>query len=202
MERSIENIWKEGFEAEKSFSLPVIKNLYTKKSKLVIDKIRATSKKDNISLIPIAILLFAALAYFDKILLGAYVGLLLLVLFILNRKKLKDLEQLDLTSNTYQYLVNYRSQLKGLEIFYTRLLGIGLPLLVIPGYWMFFRGTPVMSGFKSLDVSIQIVILVAISVVLSGLGVGSYKLSNHMLYAKLKTRLGDIISDMEELMKK
>ena len=202
MEKSIENIWNEGFAPDKKFSLPVIKNLYTRKSELLIEKIWSTAKKDNISIIPIAILLFSVLAYFDKILLGGYVAFLLIILFLFNRKNLKELEGLDVTSNTYNYLVNYYTQLKRLQGFYTKLLAIGLPLLVIPCYWIFFRETPIMSDFKSLDLSIQVMILAVISLILSGLGVMSYRLSTHFLYAKLITGLESIISDMEELMKK
>lgn len=201
MEKSIENIWKEGFGTDKSFELPVIRNLYNKKSKLIIDKVRTTSKKDNIGLIPIAIVLFALLAFFNKLVLGIYVSSLLSMLFILNTRKLKDLDRLDLGSNTYLYVVNYQRELKGLQSFYTKLLGIGLPLAVIPGYWLFFQETPVMDSFQSLDMSIQGMILAATAVILSGIGVLSYRLSIHFLYGKLMTRLEVIISDMEEFMK-
>lgn len=201
MERSIENIWKEGFEAEGSLSIPVIKNLYRRKSKLIIDKIRSTSKKDNISLIPIGMVLLVIFVFIGKVLLGAYIGLLIFSLFLLNRKNLSELDKLDVTSNTYEYVLEYYSRLKGLQKFYTRLLGIGLPLLIVPGYWMYFEGTPVMADFKSLNISIQLGIILIVSILLSALGILSYRLSTQLLYGKLLSRLEGIIEDMRDLMK-
>ena len=201
MEKSIENIWKEGFESEKNFKLPVVKDLYNQKSKLIIERIKATSKKDNISIIPIAILLFSLFVFLGKTLLGAYIGFLLVLLFFLNKKMLKKLDQLKVSSNTYQYLTEYHSKLKEIQRFYTNLLGIGLPVVIIPGYWMYFQGTSIMSGFMSLDLIFQIIISMVTAVLLSALGVVGYKLSVQVLYAKSITRLEEIIHDMELLMK-
>ena len=199
MERSIENIWKEGFESEKSFKLPLVKDLYTRKSKLIIDKIKSASKWDNLSLIPMALVLFGLFVFLGKILLGFYLGALLILLFFLNKKMLKKLEVFNTSSNTYQYLINYDAQLKAIQRFYTKLLAIGLPILIIPAYWMYFQRTPMMSAFIGLDILFQIFVVLVISILLSGLGVLSYKLSTHLVYGKLITRIEEIINDMEEL---
>lgn len=201
MEKSIENIWKEGFESDKSFKLPVVKDLYTRKSNLIIDKIKSTTKWDNLSLIPMAVVLLGLFAFFGKLLLGIYVAALIISLFFLNRKMLKRLDQFNPNSNTYQYLINYQFQLKGLQRYYTKLLGIGLPLFVITAYWMYFQGTPIMISFMELDIYLQIFITAGITIILSGLGVLGYKLSTHLVYGKLLTRIEEIINDMEELMK-
>ncbi|WP_026837449.1 hypothetical protein [Gillisia sp. JM1] len=201
MERSIENIWKEGFESNKSFKLPFVKDLYTRKSNLIIDKIKSTSKWDNISLIPMAIFLFGLFTYLDKLLLGIYVGALILSLFFLNKKMLKKMDQFNPSSNTYEYLINYYSQLKAIQKFYNKLLAIGPPILIIPAYWIYFQGTPVMSNFMGLDIYFQILLVAAIAILLSGLGMLSYKLSTHLVYGKLISRIEEIINDMEELEK-
>lgn len=201
MEKSIENIWKEGFESNKSFKLPLVKDLYTRKSKLIIDNIKSTSKWDNISLIPMAIILFGVFIFLDKVVLGSYVGILLILLFFLNKRMMKNLDQFNPNSNTYQYLTNYYSQLKTIQKYYTKLLAIGVPIFIIPAYCMYFKETPMMSNFKGLDISLQILIFVIIALFLSGIGLISYKLSTHLLYGKLITRIEEIIKDMEELMK-
>ncbi len=201
MERSIENIWKEGFESDKSFELPVVRDLYTRKSKLILDKIKSTSKWDNLSLIPMAIVLFGVFMFLGKMLLGFYIGALLVLLFFLNKKMLKKVDMFNPSSNTYQYLINYDSQLKSIQKFYTKLLAIGPPILIIPAYWMYFQGTSVMSGFKGLDIYSQILIIVVTAILLSGIGIFSYKLSTHVLYGKLIMRIEEIIKDMEDLQK-
>ncbi|SDR71922.1 hypothetical protein SAMN04487764_0404 [Gillisia sp. Hel1_33_143] len=201
MERSIENIWKEGFESDKSLKSPLVKDLYTKKSKLIIDKIKSASKWDNLSLIPMALVLFGLFVFLGKMLLGFYLGALLILLFFLNKKMLKKVDGFNSSANTYLYLINYDTQLKAIQRFYTKLLAIGLPILIIPAYWLYFQGTPLISGFMGADMSFQILIVVAIALLLSGLGVLSYKLSTHVVYGKLIKRIEAIIHDMEELEK-
>lgn len=200
MERSIENIWKEGFEAEGNISAPVVSDLYHKKSKLLIDKFRTASKKDNISIIPIAIMLLLGLIFLGKVYLGIYVSILLFSMFFLNKRNLVKLNQISLSSSTYQYLKDYQLRLKEMQKFYIGLLGIGLPILVIPAYLMFFSGAPAMAAFKDLDLVVQITGILVVALVLSGMGILSYRLSTHLIYTKLLTRLDDIIADMEELM--
>lgn len=202
MERSIENIWKEGFQAEEKLSAPVISNLYKRKSKLVIQQINNRSKKDNLSLIPVALIMFGVLAFIGKALLGLYVVVLISALFFLNKKTLKNLETIDIKTNTYEYLITYRNQIKNITTKTTWLLGIGLPIAIIPAYWIFFDGTKVMTNFKELALGIEILIVVGMTVVLSLLGVLSYRLSTRIMYARLLERLESTIEDMEELMKK
>jgi len=201
MERSIENIWKEGFESDKSFELPLVKDLYTRKSKLIIDKIKSTSKWDNLSLIPMAIFLFGLFTFLSKVILGIYVAALILLLFFLNKRMMKKLDQFDAGSNTYQYLTTYYTQLKIIQKFYIKLMAIGIPVFIIPAYWMYFLETPMMIDFMGLGIYFQIIIVAVTASLLSGLGVLCYKLSTHLVYGKLTTRIEEIINDMEELMK-
>ncbi|TBW30156.1 hypothetical protein [Gramella sp. KN1008] len=199
MERSIENIWKEDFDSEKSFKVPVVRNLYDRKSKMLIERIRSTSKKDNISLIPIAVVFAVGFILMGQFILGIYFGMIFMLLFFLNRRKLRQLDELRVTSNTYKYIVGYYSQLKNMQRYYTWLLGIGLPILILPACWMYFKDTPIWISFLEFEVSVQLLILVLAAISLSGLGILSYRLSTHILYSSLFTRLKGIISDMEDL---
>jgi hypothetical protein len=80
-------------------------------------------------------------------------------------------------------------------------LATGVPIFIIPAYWIYFQETPMMSDFMGLDINFQILIFVITALILSGLGLITYKLSTHFLYSKLITRIEEIINDMEELMK-
>lgn len=201
MERSIENIWKKGFEAEKGLSAPVISNLYKRKSRLVIQQINSTSKKDNLSLLPIAVIILAIFAFIGKVILGIYVAVLILALFFLNKKMLKGLEILDIRDNTYNYLLNYRNQLKRITIYTTWLIGVGLPLVTIPAYWMFFQDTKMLTKFNQLDLTLEILFILGLAVFLSMLGILCYRLTTKIVYGRLLAKLETTIEDMEDLMK-
>ncbi|SFN26966.1 hypothetical protein [Salegentibacter flavus] len=201
MERSIENIWKKGFEAEKGLSAPVVSNLYKRKSGLVIQQINSTSKKDNLSLLLIAVILLAIFAFIGKVILGIYVAVLIIALFFLNKKMLKGLETLDIRDNTYSYLLNYRIQLKRIMRFTTLLIGLGLPLVTIPAYWMFFQGTKMLTKFRQLDLALEILLILGLAVFLSVLGILCYRLATKIVYGRLLARLESTIEDMEDLMK-
>ena len=115
MERSIENIWKKGFKAEEKLSLPVISNLYKRKSGLIIDQISNTSKKDNLSLLPMAVVIFGVFAFIGKVMLGIYLAVFIIALFFLNKKMLNDLKDLDIKDNTYNYFSHFVPRVRGLR---------------------------------------------------------------------------------------
>ena len=88
MDKSIEELWSKGFQDEKYLIPPVIDDLYTKKSKLTVDKLKSVSKKDNWSMIPLSIIILIFFIIKSKLLFGLYMSALILSLFFLNRKKL------------------------------------------------------------------------------------------------------------------
>ena len=201
MERSIENIWEKGFEAENKISVPVISNLYKKKSGLIIQQISNTSKKDNLSLLPMAVVIFGVFAFIGKVMLGIYLAVFIIALFFLNKKMLNDLKDLDIKDNTYNYLLRYRNQVKRIIIYTTWLIGLGLPLVTLPAYWMFFRDAKVFAKFKQLDFTMEMLLIIGMAVFLSILGILSYRLVTKIVYGRLLARLESIIEDMEDLMK-
>lgn len=201
MERSIENIWKKGFEAEEKLSAPVVSNLYERKSKLLVEQIKRTTRKDNFSLIPVGIVIFGILVFMGKVILGFYVAALITALYFLNQRKLKELEMLDVKNSTYDYLLNYRNQIKSIMKFSTRLMGVGFPLVSIPAYWLFFKDSAIMNKFGQLDLASELLIVAGMAALLSILGILAYRVSTAVIYGKLLVRLESTIEDMEELMK-
>lgn len=202
MEKSIENIWKEGFKAEENLSAPRISNLYKRKSKLIIQQINRKTKKDNLSLIPVALIIFGILVFFDEIIIGIYAVVLILTLFFVNKKMLRNLDKFDIKTNTYDYLITYRDQIKIIIKNSTWIAGLGFPLAIIPAYWMFFDGTKIMTNFKELTLGVEVLIIVGLALIFSLFGILGYRLSTRMVYGGLLERLESTIEDMEELMKK
>ena len=200
MGKSIESIWNEGFLNNEMLVAPKLNNLYTKKSTLLIEKIKKTYTVDNKSIIPIALLFAAGFSYAGHVTLGLYGMALMIALFFLNRTKLQKLEKIKITSSSYQYLVAYKNIIKELKNFSSKLLAFGLPIAIIPGYWLFFRKTDL---FQQLILKIEtpylILIVTGLALLISFLGVLIYKLSTAIVYGNLIKKLDEIIDDMETL---
>jgi hypothetical protein len=104
MEKSIENIWKEGFLKSDALVAPKINNLYSQKSIHIIDKFKRMFKINLIAIVAFSFV-FLMVSFFVGIpITGIIFFVTLSVLVIINKKLLDDLEKLDMSVNSYQYL--------------------------------------------------------------------------------------------------
>lgn len=202
MEQSIEQLWRNGFLEKETLKAPVIHDLYSRKSKLVTDKIFRTFKINNLLLLPFALLLGGAFIYQGNWMLGVYGATIFITLFFLNRKKMGDLKKIDIKADTYHYLVEFCKQSDGIMRYYTGLLAIGTPIVVWPAYWLVFRNdAEVMQALASAPYWVVACWVLLITLVLSGVGVGAYRLELRMMYGRYYRQIKEMISDMEELRK-
>jgi len=202
MEKSIESIWTQGFLNQGDLLAPKINKLYKQKSNLVIEKYKRTCRTDNIFLIPMALIFGAGFSYAGHIDIGIYGMVLIISLFFMNRKKLKTLDAVDLKTDCYKYLVNFRKGIKELMAYSSRLLIFGFPLVVLPTYWMFFRKMEMYHKFIAKVDTIYIVLFVVIiALVLSAFGFMALKFSAKVVYGNMIKKMDEMIADMEELRK-
>lgn len=201
MEKSIEQIWNTGFLKDDKLLAPKINNLYNKKSRLLIEKLKRTYTIDNKSIIPMAVVFFAVSAYFEHYLLGIYIAVLLLAMFFLNRKKLRELEKISILNSNYEYLLEYRQMLEALKSFYTKFLALGLPVAGMMGYYLYFRNTAMFNKFLLQDLWLQLSIILGIAILLAVLGVGAYRITAGMVYGSFLKKMNELIADMKELRK-
>lgn len=199
MENSIEKIWTKGFLKEEALVAPKINNLYGRKSKLLIEKLKRTYRTDNRSIIPLALLSVIGFTLIDHMILGVYVMTVMICMFILNKKKLASLERIEVNSSSYEYLLEYREMFFQLKRFYTRLLGLGLPFVGSIGYFLFFWKSPVLKDFLQLELIYIIGILLGLAILLSIVGVAAYRLSLKITYGRFIRKLEEMITDMNEL---
>jgi|GEM_PF-1235817 len=200
MEKSINDIWTKGFENPNELSIPKVMNLYNQKSKLLLEKIKKTYQTDNKSLIPIAILFAVGLSLAGHILIGFYGMILMIGLFFFNIKLLNNLENIQITSSNYDYLIAYKKNMSHVINATTKLLGIGLPFAVIPSFWLFYRNTEVYFNLINKTSSLNLVVIVLILIgSISLIGTIIYKISNKILYGNLLNDLENIISDLKYL---
>ena len=198
MEKSINDIWKRGFENSNELASPKTVNLYNQKSKLLLEKIKKTYQTDNKSLIPIAILFAIGFSIAGHILLGFYGMILMIGLFFYNRKLLVNLENISITSSNYEYLVAYKKAIKTVVSSTYKLLGFGLPVLLLIGFWLYFRNSNIYIDYVDEFSLLKITFIVlAIASAISLLGISAYKISNTLLYSKHFNNLNAIISDLK-----
>ena len=90
MEKSIENIWKEGFLKSDALLVPKINDLYNKKSIHIIDKFRRMFKINLIAIVVFSFV-FSIVSYFVGIpLMGVIFFFALIVLVSINNMLLKS----------------------------------------------------------------------------------------------------------------
>ncbi|MGI9530522.1 hypothetical protein [Lutimonas sp.] len=109
MERSIENIWKEGFLKSDALVAPKVVDLYNKKSIHIIDKFK---RMFRINLIAIVVFSFVALVmsfYIGIPIMGSIFFITLTALVIVNKKLLNGLEEIDKGENSYEYLKDFNN---------------------------------------------------------------------------------------------
>lgn len=201
MEKSIEQIWNTGFLKDDKLLAPKINNLYNKKSRLLIEKLKRTYTIDNKSIIPLAVVFFAVSAFFEHYLLGIYIVILMLGMFFLNRKKLRELEKISILNSNYGYLLEYRQMLEALQSFYTKLIALGLPVAGMIGYYLYFRNTSMFNEFLLQDLWFQLSIILGIAILLAVIGVGAYRITTGIVYGSFLKKMNELIADMKELRK-
>jgi len=102
MEKSIENIWKDGFLKSDALIAPKINNLYNQKSIHIIDRFKRMFRINLILIIAFSFL-FLFVSYFVGIpIMGTIFFVSLLVLVIINKRLLNSLEHIDKGENSYQ----------------------------------------------------------------------------------------------------
>jgi hypothetical protein len=112
MEKSIENIWKEGFLKSEALIAPKINNLYIQKSIHTIDKFKRMFRINLIAIVAFS-LVFLMVTFFIGIpITGIIFFLALSILVIINKKLLNSLEKIDKGVSSYQYLNDFNMWIK------------------------------------------------------------------------------------------
>jgi len=202
MDKSIEEIWNEGFQDDKILIPPIIIDLYSKKSILTVDKLKSTTKKDNWSIIPLAIIILFLFAISSEYILGLYVSSLMLSMFFLNKKRLKYLNTINTGQSCYQYLYKLQKMIKNNVKFYTRLLGIGFPFFVYIGFSIFILGSDQKNYILETYSLERIVIFsTVLLIIFSLIGISCYRLTNYLIYGRMINKIDEMVYELDLLKK-
>ena len=216
MEKSIENIWKEGFLKSDALVAPKINNLYNQKSIHIIDKFKRMFK---INLIAIVVFSFGFLivSFFVGIpITGVMFFITLSILVFINKKLLNGLDKIDMGISSYQYLKVFNQWVKKQVSINEKISKFLYPIIFISmilGFW--FKDAQGMALGKRLvnevlkafpDIYlvygiplIGIVIALLITILLGFFGGRIYKWDLNIVYGRVFRKLKELMTDIESL---
>tara|TARA_R110000787_G_scaffold22308_3_gene64934 strand:- start:7105 stop:7761 length:657 start_codon:yes stop_codon:yes gene_type:complete len=218
MERSIENIWKEGFLKSDALVAPTINNLYNKKSIHIIDKFKRMFRINLIAIVAFSFVFLIASYFVGIPITGVIFFVTLTVLVIINKKLLNGLEKIEKGVSSYQYLKSFnqwiQQQLAINKRFSTFLYPI-IFLSMIIGFWFKdAEGIPlgerlvgeVLYGFPDIYLIqgiplIAIIIVILIVGLLALFGGRIYQWDLNIVYGRIFKKLEELMADIEELKK-
>jgi len=216
MEKSIENIWKEGFLRSDALVAPKINNLYTKKSMHIIDKFKRMFRINLIAIVAFSFI-FLVVSYFVGIpLMGAIFFVTLMVLVIINKSLLNELDSIDKGENSYQYLKAFNRWIKKQVAVNKRMSAFLYPIIfmsLILGFW-FKDAKGMFLGERLVDKIvlnfpdtflifgiplIGIVVAVLILGLLAYFGGRIYMWDVNIVYGRVFKKLEELLADIESL---
>lgn len=216
MGNSIEKIWKEGFLKSDALIAPKLNNLYTQKSKHIIDKFN-NMFRINIIAIVAGSLLVIPFTYWNGIpYLGVFMFFILNTLAYINYKLWKSLDKVDKNVNSFQYLKSFDEWMKKQKSINRKFARIMYPAFftvmilsiwlgdfggTIPGQELIneiisnYPDTLLIFGLPAYGL-IGFIIIIVILIIFGG---KIYNLDVNLVYGRIFTKLDELVSDIEEL---
>ena len=204
MNKSIEEIWKEGVLEETNI-LPRINDFYNLKSINVVDRIIKYFSLEVQLLIPIGIGLFLINLFLDNdysVLWGIICAVPCLVFYYFGIKQVKALKNIRLGTNCYDYLLSVKRELNKVRLFNKTLAKSVIVLILTPliGFTYFNNSNKTIGdvfGIEILQLSmVHIFWIMLLIVFLSFISIEKiFNIKN----SKYIIKLNDLIIDLEKL---
>ena len=216
MEKSIENIWKEGFLKSDTLIVPKLNDLYNQKSKHIIDKFKRAFKINLMAIVVFAFIILIITAFNGLPIMGISWFLILISLAIVNKKLMSSLEKIDYHKNSYEYLMAFNKWLQEQLSINRKMARLYYPLFfisIVVGFWFVdAEGIAlgerlvgeVLYGFPDIYLIngiplIGIVLVFFIAAILALFGGKIYNLDVKIVYGRMFKKIEELISDLEEL---
>ena len=212
MEKSIESIWKEGFLKSDALVAPRINDLYNRKSKNIVNRIKQMM---SYNIIVIVLLSFVMLIWWyitDAVYTGVFIFLLFNSFALGLKLKMNRIKDIDTGLSTYQYLRSFHSWLKTTLLNNAGIMRFFYPLIFLAGIatiWFsgnnenklqaaFLKHYPAASTIVGIPVIIVIAV-VAVVLLITFFGGKIYKWDMKLVYGRVFKKLEEIIADIEQL---
>lgn len=216
MEKSIENIWKEGFLKSDALVAPQINNLYNQKSIHIIDRFKRMFRINLIAIV-VCSFLFLMVSYFIGIpVMGAMFFVAMMVLVMINKGLLNDLNKLDKGKNSYQYLNEFNRWIKKQVAINKRISTFLYPIIFMAfvlGLWfkdadglflgerlvtkilIHFPDTYLVAGIPFIGIIVVFLVLA----LLAFFGGRIYLWDLNVIYGRVLKKLNELLTDLERL---
>jgi hypothetical protein len=218
MEKSIETIWNEGFLKNDALIAPKINNLYTQKSKHVIDTFKRMFKINLIAIVVFAFVILIVTSYNGLPIIGITWFIILMGLAAVNKRLTRSMEQIAYHQNSYDYLVSFNKWLQKQMAINRKMARLYYPfffLSMVMGFWFVdAEGIAlgerlvgeILYGFPNIILVfgiplIIIAIVLTIAAVLALLGGKIYNFDVKLIYGNTFKKIEELIADLEELKK-
>ena len=216
MGKSIESIWKKGFDDKDALHAPRINDLYNRKSIHLIDRFKRMFKINFIAVTLGAVFLLLVSYLVGILYMGLGFMLIAMSILFINYKQSKHLEKIDNSLDSYRYLKSFDTWLRemvGLNIKMARIYYPLFFLSIFVGFWFKEENgqllgqlftEQLLTEFPDLTLlfGMPLVLLVALVCVLTLLFVVGGKIyiwDLGIIYKKLLVKLDLMLTDMEDL---
>jgi len=216
MEKSIENIWKEGFLERDALVAPKINNLYNQKSIHIIDKFKRMFRINLIAIVAFSFAFLIVSIIIGIPITGIIFFVTLSVLVFINKMLLNGLDKIDKGASSYQYLKTFNEWIQKQVAINKKMSRFLYPIIflsMILGFWFKdAEGMPlgerlvdeILIGFPDIYLIfgiplIGIVILLLVLVLLAFFGGRIYKWDLNIVYGRIFKKLEELMTDIESL---
>jgi len=208
MEKSIENIWRQGFLQKDALVAPQLNNLYNKKSINFIEKLKRMFHYNHYFIVVLHLISMAIGYFMGGIYLCLFMGIIFVPILITSYKTLKSMGLIDYNSSCYQYLITFDGWIKSAITNYTKVFRFFYPLFFLGlfvGLWLskseaILRKFPdaYLVGGVPLFIILAIVVIVGLMIIF---GESIYKIDLKLIFGSMFKKLESMIAEMEELRK-
>jgi hypothetical protein len=152
MEKSIETIWKKGFLDDSALIAPKVNDLYNTKSNHIIEKFKRMFRF-NLMAIVIGVFIGCGALLLVKLPITAIAFFITnAIVLLVNKRELNDLQKVDTTVNSYDYLKSFDDWMKGQLSLNARMAKFYYPFVFLGaslGIWFSVHGPRIFEGLSS-----------------------------------------------------
>ena len=211
MEKSIEQIWKAGFLDNEALIAPKVNDLYTRKSEHIIEKFKRMFRFNLKAVAVGGVLGLGGLFMLKLPITGIAFFITLAVVFLVNKRELDDLEKVDKSLSSYDYLKSFDNWMKDQVSMNARMAKFYYPFIFLGasmGLWFSVHGPRLYEGlFGGSTAQWQLNGIPAILLIPVGLitllfwhfGDRLYRMELNAFYGRVMGKLDDLLADIETL---